>query len=149
MLSNTILSNTILYDNTYFTILSSDLIKYIENLLTEWASTILLKFISKYKIKIIKNDVKNINDMFHFVHMYTDLGITMNNYKIHYKDKILGRQDVFNIFISCKCCKRHQINRPAEFKPWYETEFHNTNHILHPCMCPCRNLSRWLCREID
>jgi len=147
-MSSNILSNSIIYDNTYFTILSIDLLEYIKNFLIEWANKILLKNIIRFKIKIIKNDVNNLKDMLHFVHRYTDLGITMRNYKIHYKDKILGKEDVFNKLIICKCCERHQINRPTELKPWYETEFHNTQDI-YPCMCPCRNLSRWLCREID
>ena len=144
----TILSNSIIYQNTYLANLSDDLIEYIETYLTNWASKIILKNIIKFKVKIIKNDVNNLKEMLHFTQRYTDLGITMRNYKIHYKDKILGREDVFNIFISCKCCKRHQQNRPKLFKPWYETEFHNTQHV-YPCMCSCRTLSRWLCREIN
>lgn len=148
MLSNTMLSNTILYNNTYLSILSNDLIKYIENVLIKWANKILSKNIIKFKIKLIKNDVNNLNNMFLFIHRNTDLGMTMRNYKIHYKDKILSKKDVFNRLINCKCCKRHQINRPTELKPWYETEFHNCQNI-HSCMCSCRNLSRWLCREID
>ena len=146
--NNSILTNSIIYKNTYFMLLSNDLIEYIENFLIEWANKILLKNIVKVKVKIIKNDVNNLKEMLHFTHRHTDLGLSMRNYKIHYKDKILGREDVFNIFISCKCCKRHQLNRPKTFQPWYETEFHATQYI-YPCMCPCRSLSRWLCREID
>lgn len=146
-MSSNILSNSIIYENTYFILLSIDLIEYIQNFLIEWANKILFKNIIRFKIKIIKNDVKNIKDLIYFAD-HSQLGLSMRNYKIHYKDKILEKEDVFNKLISCKCCKRHQINRPTEFKPWYETEFHNTQHV-YPCMCPCRNLSRWLCREID
>ena len=143
--NNTILSNSIIYNNTYLRLLSYDLINYIENLLREWANKILLKNIIKFKIKIIKNDVNNLKNILQFAQRYN---YNMRNYKIQYKDKLLGREDVFNIFISCKCCKRHQMNRPKTFTRWIEREFNNTQNV-HSCMCSCRNLSRWLCREID
>lgn len=46
----------------------------------------------------------------------------------------------------CRCCKRHQVNKPGYFAPWIET-----NPKLHyqsrTCECDCRHLARWLCRQ--
>ena len=57
-----------------------------------------------------------------------------------------------NIFSQCKCCKRHNTNKPTVsmlhegFVPSYST----SSFIMIPeCLCMCRHLSRFLCREIN
>lgn len=49
----------------------------------------------------------------------------------------------------CKCCSRHQENKPSIDYILNEKEldfpFHNTNDIPD-CKCPCRHLSRWIIR---
>ena len=47
---------------------------------------------------------------------------------------------------NCNCCKRHQINKPSIFTIWQETEFHNEQK-QHSCMCNCRHVARFICRQ--
>ena len=57
-----------------------------------------------------------------------------------------------NIFSQCKCCKRHNTNKPTVsmlhegFVPPYPM---SPNVENRDCMCMCRHLSRFLCREIN
>jgi hypothetical protein len=46
----------------------------------------------------------------------------------------------------CKCCERHQQNRPQHLQRWLELEFHNTQLTDNDCKCPCRHYSRHICR---
>lgn len=57
-------------------------------------------------------------------------------------------QDKLDYLSNCKCCKRHQINKPSVFTIWQETEFHY-NEKVYSCMCDCRHLARFICRQCD
>ena len=57
-------------------------------------------------------------------------------------------QDKLNHLANCHCCNRHQVNKPTVFQPWHETPFNNTLNI-HPCMCNCRLISRFICRQAN
>ena len=48
----------------------------------------------------------------------------------------------------CKCCERHQQNRPQHLQQWLEPEFSNTqlNKDDNDCKCQCRHYSRHICR---
>lgn len=46
----------------------------------------------------------------------------------------------------CNCCIRHQILKPTKYKPWIETQFHNTQYTNLLCSCDCRHLARTICR---
>lgn len=47
----------------------------------------------------------------------------------------------------CNCCPRHQTNRPTVFAPWQETPFNDST--MTNCMCDCRHMARWICRQYD
>ena len=65
----------------------------------------------------------------------------------------------FAILNKCKCCERHQQNRPKKFEIW---DKNNEQQYILPkikikelqisqlnaCACDCRHLSRWLCRGV-
>lgn len=57
-------------------------------------------------------------------------------------------QDKLNHLANCDCCERHQVNKPTVFSAWHETPFHFTQGT-HPCMCNCRHVSRFICRQAD
>ena len=134
-------SNYSIYSNTQLDILPNDLIDYIWSLNYTWASNI----IKKYFHKSLKIKVLEISKMLNFVFHDCKFPLAMENYGLYYGNKILKKKDVLSTFNACKCCKRHQINKPDGSLVWEETEFNWTNH----CDCKCRHLSRFLCRPID
>ena len=54
---------------------------------------------------------------------------------------------------SCKCCTRHQTNRPSKLEPWIETDPDTFSVKLHhvgpECKCNCRHMARFICRQVD
>lgn len=119
-----------------------DLIEHIWSFNYFWASTIIQKYTKKY----ISNKVKNIYNMVGFAHHECNLGTGINNYSLFYQNKVLKNSDVLITLNACKCCKKHQINKPINMELWIETEFHDTQYKA--CSCPCRHLSRFICRGI-
>lgn len=57
-------------------------------------------------------------------------------------------QQKLNHLANCYCCERHQVNKPTVFSPWHETPFNNTRET-YSCMCNCRHLARFICRQTD
>jgi len=57
-------------------------------------------------------------------------------------------QDKLNHLANCNCCERHQLNKPTVFAAWHETPSHNT-HATYTCVCNCRHLARFICRQAD
>lgn len=48
---------------------------------------------------------------------------------------------------NCTCCERHKQNRPRFLAPWTELPLvSETDH--RTCSCRCRQLSRFICRQI-
>lgn len=54
-------------------------------------------------------------------------------------------QTIFNMLSGCRCCERHQVNKPKAMEQWVETKFNMTQTT--PCECICRHYMRWMCRE--
>ena len=48
---------------------------------------------------------------------------------------------------ACKCCPRHQVNKPDSFVPWVDTPFNNDIQEIG-CECKCRHNARWICRQV-
>jgi len=57
------------------------------------------------------------------------------------------RVKLVDILSGCKCCDRHQINRPNKFESWVDTKFNNTCDT--DCECKCRHFSRFICRTCE
>lgn len=47
---------------------------------------------------------------------------------------------------NCRCCEKHQINKPSSFGVWYELPFHHNQD--RDCECNCRHMARHICRTI-
>lgn len=98
-------------------------------------------------IKFIQNKVLFLREMAIFAFSRCGLGVGVNLYGIHYRNRVLGRQDVLRTMNSCKrCCQRHQVNKPSALVPWTDTQLQGTQDT--PCSCPCRHLARFICREV-
>ena len=120
-----------------------DLIQYIISMNFTWAANTIQKRTKKY----IKYKVNNLIRMIKFAYFEAKLQIGMGNYCLHYNNKILRPQNVLDTFNACSCCERHQILKPKKLRPWVNTEFHGTQETN--CLCCCRHLSRFICREVD
>ena len=57
-------------------------------------------------------------------------------------------QEKLNYCVSCKCCDRHQINKPNKLVAWVETEI-STYKTECDCECDCRHMARFICRQVD
>ena len=54
--------------------------------------------------------------------------------------------DFFDLCTKCKCCERHQINRPSKLEKYIERPLNEPKN--YNCKCPCRHNARFLCRMI-
>ena len=131
------------YKNTFLATLPIEILDFIWSLNYLWASLI----IQKQAKKFIRYKLRAIYNMIAFAYGKCKLCPGMNNYNIFFRNKILTKKDILNTCVACKCCIKHQVNKPKELKIWEETEFHFTQNIDCPCMC--RHLSRWMCRNIS
>lgn len=68
------------------------------------------------------------------------------------ESEIEDKDHVLSILNTCKCCSRHQHNRPSKVDDFCEKK-NVKNHIdsFHPleiynCDCNCRHISRFICR---
>lgn len=128
--------------NTCLGVLPNELIDLIWSFNYLWASNIIKKHFQKF----LKTKVFEISKMLNFVFHECKLPISMENYSISYGKKILKKKDIISTFTACKCCERHQQNKPDGSSVWQETNF---NWRESNCKCECRHLSRFLCRPIN
>ena len=57
-------------------------------------------------------------------------------------------QEKLDYLALCKCCDRHQMNKPTIFKTWVDN---NTPLLFHynSCNCKCRHIARFICRQTE
>ncbi len=63
------------------------------------------------------------------------------------KNKSSKALEIFNICLSCRCCTRHQINKPTTWSEYFD---YNNNLSIYEhtsCNCNCRHLARMICRK--
>lgn len=48
---------------------------------------------------------------------------------------------------NCKCCERHQINKPKTLEKYTETKFKGDDKNKYDCYCACRHSARFICRS--
>jgi hypothetical protein len=137
--------NSIAVENSLIGLMLPQEIKeYIWSFNYKWASNI----IQKSSQRFIQNKVNDIEKI--IADEYKK-----GNYVLHtkntfcYKGFILTKKQVFDTMISCKCCPKHQVNKPTHFDKYkyVETEFHGTQKTN--CFCSCRHNARMICRYID
>lgn len=123
--------------------LPEEIIDYIWSFNRIWAATIIQKTTKKF----IKDKVEIFWDMIRFAHFDANLGLQMHNYSLYYRNRIINNKDVLATFNACKCCDRHQKNKPNVLASWQDIDFHGTQDT--PCYCCCRHGARFLCRPIE
>ena len=128
---------------TYFALLPLEVVDYIWSFNHPWAASVIQQ---KFR-ECFEKKVCDICELFNFASFKCNLNVSMSNFSIFYKNKILKREDVFKTLTLCNCCPRHQINKPKTLQKWINTEFHETQDT--DCDCQCRHLSRFICREIE
>lgn len=76
-----------------------------------------------------------------------EAGADLLDKKVQYfvYNKHRDTQTIFNMLSGCRCCQRHQLNKPKAMERWVETKFNMTQTT--PCECICRHYMRWMCRE--
>tara|TARA_B100000029_G_scaffold267905_1_gene263517 strand:- start:781 stop:1365 length:585 start_codon:yes stop_codon:yes gene_type:complete len=84
----------------------------------------------------------------HICNNVIDDWVRYNKYSIRQvqfiNQKIQDKEFIFKCLDSCKCCKRHQTNRPIYGDyPVYHTD----NQDIHYCKCRCRQNMRILSRS--
>jgi hypothetical protein len=131
------------YDTTFLSKLPEDLLDYIWSMNHEWAANIIQHAVRSF----IRMKVFEITKMIEFACWSCKLGPEIKTYNIFYKNRILNRQDVLNTFSACKCCKKHQKNKPTVLSTWKDTTIPLSYHIS--CECSCRHFSRYICREVE
>ena len=131
------------YDTTFLSKLPEDLLDYIWSMNHEWAANIIQHAVRSF----IRMKVFEITKMIEFACWPCKLGPEIKTYNIFYKTRILNRQDVLNTFSACKCCEKHQKNKPTVLFKWEDTTIPLSQHIS--CECSCRHLSRFICRGVE
>tara|TARA_B110000971_G_C19775612_1_gene392873 strand:- start:103 stop:519 length:417 start_codon:yes stop_codon:yes gene_type:complete len=131
------------YDTTLLSKLPEDVLHYIWSMNHEWAINIMQHAVRSF----IRIKVQEFRKMIDFACWPCDFGAEMKTYNLFYKNRILNRQDVLNTLSACKCCERHQKNKPNVLSKWEETTIPLSQYT--PCNCCCRHLSRWICRGVE
>lgn len=148
--------NYLIYDNknnfilntTWLALLPIDIINMIYKINIDWSINILNKHMRPFFKMILKNKIEFISKMINFAGFKCDLGFGMYNYSIFYKNRVMQKKEVLRVLNLCKCCDRHQINRPNKLKKWIELDINN-NQENHICECNCRHLARYICRACE
>ena len=111
------------------------------------AAIIICKHVQTYLQKSISYKVDELYKLICFANM-TGLGPTMERYSIVYRDKVFKKSNVFATCVACKCCARHQINKPKNITPWEELREWDMDNTHYPeCRCACRHVARFLSSE--
>ena len=126
--------------------LPQEIKEYIWSFNYDWASNIIQKSSQRFirnKVnnieKIIINEYKKGNYILH--------NILHTNNPLCYKGLVLSKKQVLDTMISCKCCPKHQVNKPMHYDKYVETELYgpqNTNSF-----CSCRQIARMICEYIE
>ena len=58
-------------------------------------------------------------------------------------------QEKLDTLSKCKCCDRHETNKPQNYVPWVERESNDSDKTYVLCECDCRHLARIICRTCN
>jgi hypothetical protein len=121
--------------------LDIDIIRYILSL--HYKRVHAANVIQKYVKLFITNKVENIYRCF----ISGDITFIHQEYKFN----ILNYKNILRTTNACKCCTRHQLNKPHTMQKWIETPVNQKNYasmdfVSRKCECSCRHLMRNICR---
>ena len=134
-----------------------DIIDYIWSKNHAWAANVIQTRFKSYAQRCILLKVYELQKLMCFAGQESNLGYHMQNYNLLYIDRVYKKSDVFATCRMCKCCARHQINKPTHMRPigWFigspltlqprppQRPFHGTDYTA--CECSCRRMARFLC----
>lgn len=63
------------------------------------------------------------------------------------KDNLNDKEKMVEVLRDCKCCKRHQKNKPNHLNDWV-LNFNPKETEKNACKCSCRQHSRMICCSI-
>jgi len=72
---------------------------------------------------------------------------TVNVFRHYY-----NKSEAFDKMAACKCCDRHQVNKPEFLHADWVDAPHTAiqkNFHLGECQCDCRQTMRFMCRQLD
>ena len=139
--------NKFILNNTWFAYLPNEIINMIYKENIDWAIDILNKHMKPFFKVHLQNKIEFISRMTNFAGFQCDLGFGMYNYSLFYKNRIMRKKEALKILNMCKCCERHQINRPNVLKKWIDTDMNFIQDSI--CECDCRHLARHICRSCE
>jgi len=132
-----------LTESTRFTFLPNALLLHIISFNEKGAAEI----IQKKAKNMLKNKIKAFENM--MMCGFNCVGsVSLNKYNIFYNNRIVSKEEVVKTFSRCDCCERHKINRPKNLAPWVRVDADFHNRVITRCLCQCRQISRFICREI-
>lgn len=111
----------------------------------KWAIEIIQKKTKLYKQK----KIAAFSGMLEFCHTIgtetPNQSLVEKNVAFFYGRRQYKKDDVLKVFATCRCCDRHQINKPNKLEKWEELPT-NWDRPEIKCFCKCRHHGRWLCR---
>jgi hypothetical protein len=63
------------------------------------------------------------------------------------KFKLPDKETIVDILSHCKCCERHQKNKPSHINDW-KLNFMPKESEENTCKCICRHYSRMICSSV-
>ena len=135
-------------NNLYFNRLPFEITEFIILINEIWAIDKLKNLLLKFKQKILQKEIKFIHATMIDSVNYMNI-MKKKDYRLYINKKFYNKKDLFDTLIKCKCCERHQKNRPTIIKPWKETTIVYKSQPNYECSCFCRHLSRFVCRNCD
>lgn len=76
------------------------------------------------------------------------LGCPYTSFTHLISEEIDDKDHLVQVFNTCKCCERHQINRPKNINDNHIFQFNNAYHYSH-CNCDCRHYTRMICCSVN
>ncbi len=120
-----------------------DILDYIWSKNHVWAANVIQNRFKSYAQRCILVKVSELRKLVCFAAEESNLGYKMQNYSLFYKDRVYKKRDVFATCRACKCCARHQINKPKNMGTNEPLPFHGTQDTAFDF--PFRQLPRFLC----
>ena len=132
--------------------------KEIENLITEYKYGLDHSMYFQANIKI-PLQLRAVNSKYHFLKETYEYDVYDDDcYMEKYlRAKYVGLEEDFEKVIKCKCCSRHQTNRPTDlhnsklytYRITFKDDSENDIKLYnHECKCICRTLARKLVRIV-
>lgn len=96
---------------------------------------------NEIRLKAAQKRIEYLNNNEYYV------GCPYNSFIQLISEKIDDPEHLVQVFNTCKCCARHQINRPKNIN---DNNFDfNISYNYSKCICECRHNSRMICCSVN